>query len=228
MLFIFSFYFLFLNFLKSNTVFFKILFMFLIVVNCCLLVSFCGADFFAGFLVAAELPIILISLLFYFHKYSLQVDHIFSLNVTFYKSGVYFLFFLFLGFFFENLAYQSLICNPLNGNIFDFFYNLGTTANNNANCFYFYDLILSQSFFTSARNDFYLYFSVYYNINYPLVLLFGVFLFLVSCICIFVFFAFKWLAKVGDCRKQTMLFLRKQSMLRQGLFLSKLKFFKKK
>ena len=67
---------LFLTFILNN--FFKIILNFCFIVNNAIFLNFLNGDFFGAFLLVTEIPVILILIIFYFHKNSLDVDTLYN------------------------------------------------------------------------------------------------------------------------------------------------------
>jgi hypothetical protein len=228
-------------FISSKVTFFRVLLSLACMLVYTIFLCFVNADYFAAFLIAAEVPIILISLLFYFSKHSLQVDSAYAIDSTKIKTRMFFIFFLFLGFFICVLFHSSSLPT-------DSYLNSAATADAAApisatrvcpatnsskahsyiNFSLFFDYTLHELVFFPTRNDFYLLFVVYYNINCFLTFVLGFLLFLVSCVAIFIYFSVKKTSKVTDFSLKNALFLRKQSMLRQSCVNTRLRFFKRK
>lgn len=228
-------------FISSKVALFRVLLALACMLIYTIFLCFVHADYFAAFLIAAEIPIMLISLLFYFSKHSLQVDSAYLVSSPLPKTRMFFIFFLFLGVFICMLSHVSAfspngdlkaVANSDAVTVFDAFgacptKTAGTVASY-TNFSLFFDYTLHELVFFPTRNDFYLLFVVYYNINCFLTFVLGFLLFLVSCVTIFVYFSVKKLNKVTDFTLKNTIFLRKQSMLRQACFNTRLRFFKRK
>jgi len=193
-------------FARANTVFFKIITLVLLTVLLVMILSRYGSDYFGGFLIVAELPIVLISLLFYFHKYSLQVDTLFVLKKV------------------KDFGVGLLTPTMLLVVMLLITYKTNAISDNTAE-YYLYTNVGSLT--VTSRNDFFIYYNFYYVSGVFYILMLALLLFIVSCLCIFLFFTFKKFGIKKTVSKENVLFVRKQSMLRQAVFFNKLKFFKK-
>jgi len=183
--------------------FFRVIIAFIFLFNLALFIGFFDIDFFTALMLGAEFPILLILLIFYFQKNSLQIDNIYkylpaNLGLKYFYTGL-------------------LI-------IFIYLYN------NNLNFifFHFYNFILNTTYSLSSRNDFLVIYIIYYKINSLYIYLFAVLIFFVSLLIIFLFQINKIYHLKTTKSFKNVLILRKQNILRQGVFNSKLKFFNKK
>jgi len=228
------------SFLSARVTFFRTLLSLVLTVLYAVFLCHVDADYFAALLITAEVPIILIALLFYFSKFSLQVDTTYSFSVPPLKKQLFVFFSILLGFFLcivvhthtfaiswhllasrvisSCMVFKSYMCDrvvPVG--VYSFF-----------NLDFFFDCTLPELIYSASRNDFYLLFAIYYDINCFFIFIFGFLLFLVSCLCIFVYFSIKKLNKVKDYTIKNIMFARKQSMTRQATVDARLKFFKRK
>jgi len=191
----------FIFFISTNS-FLRIIIIFLFLVNSCFLLSFLGGDFFGGFLLTAELPIIVVLLIFYFQKNSLQLD-------SFYKYNTKFSFF--------NRLLPLVFFPSFTAYLYYFRSN---------NFFSFYNFILNDSASVSNRNDFLLLYIIYYKSNPIYIYIFALLIFFVSLLIILIFQINKIYA-LNISEKKQKLFLRKQNPLKQSIFKTQLTFFKK-
>jgi hypothetical protein len=208
----FIFYFLIINFFIiyylffiSTNNFFKIIIMFLFLVNSALLLSYFNADFFSAFLLAAELPILLVLIIFYFQKNNLQLDNFFKYKNNIHTYKLYALIFI--------------------------FFSIYLISNSNAvstNYFLFYNFIVNDSFLLANRNDFSSIYLVYYKLSHSFVYIFGYLIFFLSLLVILIFQLNKFYSLKFNGNYKNMLILRKQSTAKQSVYTSKLKFFNKK
>lgn len=225
----FLFFFIFILFTNSSITFFRVLLTLLLVFIYTVFLCYAALDYFAAFLIAAEVPIVLISLLFFFSKNSLQVDTIFAISKFKNSPLHWFVFFCLFG---------GLLIGFFHLLSLDFTLEFSVSSSGTSltsplydSCILFanvYDQILHELFFFSTRNDFYLLFVVYYNLNCFLTFVLGFLLFFVSSMCIFIFFSFKKVLKITKSSIKSGLFMRKQLFTKQAAFNSRLLFFKKK
>lgn len=228
-------------FISSRVTFFRVIISLVCMLVYTVFLCFVNADYFAAFLIAAEIPIMLISLLFYFSKHSLQVDSAYSVGPLQSTTRMFLLMFFSFGFLisvFFHVSYFSpsnsagVAASADTGVFFSTSCSCRTktagTVASYTNFSMFFDYALYELMFSPSRNDFYLLFVVYYNINSFLTFVIGFLLFLVSCVVIFVYFSVKKLNKLTDFTLKNTIFLRKQSMLRQASTTTRLRFFKRK
>ena len=189
----------------SSNNFFKIIINFLFVVDAALIVSYLDADFFSAFLLAAELPIILILIIFYFHKNSLQLNNPYKYdnNVSCYK------FILFVSLL---IIFSVVITN---------FFSINTYMP-------IFNFLVNGCLTVASKNDFLLLFLVYYKINNIYIYQIAVLIFLVSLLAIFIYQLNKFFLFRGGLKYRNILILRKQSLVKQGIFKLKVKFYSKK
>lgn len=181
--------------------FFKLILNLLFILNVAFLISFFNMDFFSGFLLAAELPIILIFLIFYFHKNAVQIDNIYKFNI---KNNNFLI------------------------TIFIFFFLLFLLFNTNNLFFSFYNLCLNNSFSIYSKNDFLILYIINYNYNFVLPLIFAILIFFVSIFVILLYQLLKHVAFSNNNKKNNILILRKQNLLKQATYKFKFFFFNKK
>jgi len=197
-----NFLFIFYLFFIAINGFFRVLIAFIFLVNNALFISFIGGDFFTALMLTAEFPVLLILLIFYFQKNSLQIDNIYKYTVISINLRYFYFIILFL---------LYVIYNNLNFNIF-----------------YFYNFILSSTYSIFSRNDFLTLYIVYYKFNSSFVYIFAILIFFVSLLIIF-FFQINKIYHLKNTKSfKNILILRKQNILKQSVFNSKLKFFNKK
>lgn len=191
-------------FIFSTTIFFKILIVILFIIHSGIIISFLNADFFTGFLFAGEFPIILVLFLFYFHKYSLNFDNLYIV---------------------KNLKKNKIL-------IFSFIFVLLCLIFYDFNKYFvlnkFFNFFLVNNFNQPFRNDFLVYYISYYILNLSFTILMGLLIFVVSYLSILVFFFNKQNQYLQEKTKQNFIFLRKQNLLKQGVYKNKIKFFKKR
>jgi len=173
--------------------------------NLALFIGFFDVDFFTALMLGAEFPILLILLIFYFQKNSLQIDNIYKYSST--NLGLKY-------FYIALLIIFIYLYNNLNLIFFNFFN--------------FYNFILDTTYAISSRNDFLTIYIIYYKINNLYIYLFAILIFFVSLLIIFLFQINKIYHLKNTKSFKNILILRKQNILRQGVFNSKLKFFNKK
>lgn len=189
-------------FLSTNSLFFRLLLTLGFVILNSILLAFFSLDFFSGFLLTAELPILLVAILFFFQKNSLGFDSVYDYNPRTKSWALVSCFFLVVLF---------ILC----------FKNPATTR-------VFYEFSLFDSIFISHRNDFFLYYQIYYVLYPSFVLFIGLIVFLVSYLVILVYYAALSLTKATTKQAKNISFIRKQNFLRQSIYANKLSFFKKK
>lgn len=194
---------LFFFYLAYNS-FIRILIFFPFLVSNAILLSNSSLDFFGAFSLAAELPVALVLLVFYFHKNALQVDNLYKYNKT---NNI------------NNLNYVAIIIL-----VVLLFMTITSTTGNN---FLFYNFLSDGCYSASSKNDFIVIFNVLYNLNYAYILFFAILIFYVSLLVILISQLQKSLISLNGYVKNNFLFLRKQNMLKQSVFRSKLKFFNK-
>lgn len=191
-------------FISVTNGFFRVFINFLFLVNSVLFLSINNVDFFSAFLLAAELPIVLVLLIFYFQKNKLQLDNFYKYtNISFVSKLSYFSFAIFL-----------ILLLLLGGN--------GVLNN-----FFFYNFIVNDTFSINSRNDFLIIYLIYYKLSGNIVLIFGYLIFFLSLLVIFIFQLNKFYTFKFDTNYKNILVLRRQNVSKQSIFSSKLKFFNK-
>lgn len=188
-------------FLVVSTNFFRIIISFLFLFVISILLSTLNVDFFSGFLLVAELPVLLILLLFYFNKNSVQVDNLYKFSSRGVVLFNFFLFFLAL----------CVFCQP-----------------NTTLAFTFYNYTFNDLMFIFSKNDFLILFYSLYKLAMVFVFIFAILIFFVSLLVILVHQVVKVISLKAKSASSNVLILRKQSLVKQGIFVSKLKFFNKK
>lgn len=194
---------LFYLFYVSSNNFFKIIINLLYIFNIAVILSYHNVDFFSALLLSAELPLILVLIIFYFHKNSLEIDSIYK-----YKTN--------------NKVFSLFIC--LSFMIFIYMFCFITPKLNIS----FYNFLVNDSVYISNKNDFLILFILLYKINNLYVLLFAFLIFLVSLLVILIYQLNKLLSFQKNYLKKNVSLLRKQNLLKQSIYNSKLKFFNKK
>lgn len=194
---------LFYLFCVSNNGFFKIVINLLYIFNFAIILSFFNVDFFSALLLSAEVPLVLVLIIFYFHKNSLEIDSIYN-----YKGNLrFFYFFLF----FSLLIFFYLFC----------YYNPQVSM-------LFYNFLINDSIYILNKNDFLILFLLIYKLNSAYAVIFAFLIFLVSLIVILIYQLNKLFILQKQYLKKNVCILRKQNMLKQSVYTSKLKFFNKK
>lgn len=183
------------------TNFFRIIISFLFLFISSVLLSMLNVDFFSGFLLVAELPVLLILLLFYFNKTSIQIDNLYKFSS---RPVILFNFFLFFSF-------LCTLCQP-----------------NTTLAFTFYNYSFNDLMFIFSKNDFLVLFYNLYKLAMVFVFIFAILIFFVSLLVILVHQVVKVISLKAQVISSNVLILRKQSLVKQGVFVSKLKFFNKK
>ena len=195
-------------FLVSETGFFKIIISILFLLVLGVLLARESLDFFAGFLLVGELPILVVSLLFYFHKYSLQFDNLYFLTP--------------LNKFFKNFAYLLLLgtlCLVVSSfsyyrcGVENFFFEKG------------FNYTLIADLFLDHRNDALHYYSFYYVTDSYSTIAVAILIFIISYLVILIFISGKLAKYVAKIKKDNILFLRRQHMSKQAVYTSTLRFF---
>jgi hypothetical protein len=168
--------------------------------NIAILLSYCNGDFYSAFLLVAELPIFLVLMIFYFHKNSLNLDTLYKYKKLKFDKTLFI--FLFIGLFFiPKKVYAGF-------NFFDF------------------NLINLKS--TLYKNDFFLLYLSFYKQDAVYIFFFAILIFFISFLVIIIYQINKLQLFVNKIQTKNILFLRKQNMLKQSIYKSKLKFFSKK
>lgn len=182
------------------TFFFKLILNLLFIVNISFLLSFINADFFSGFLLTAELPIILVFMIFYFHKNALQIDNIYKFNT---RGNVYMI---------PLVAIFLFFVSPLDANFL----------------FSFYNLCLNNAYSIVNKNDFFVLYIVNYKLSIFLPVIFAILIFFISILVILIFQLNKLIVLKNTTKISNVNILRKQNLLKQSVYLFKLIFFNKK
>ena len=83
-------------------------------------------------------------------------------------------------------------------------------------------------FLITHKNDFLIFFIVYYQLNYIFIIYFGFLIFYISLLVVLIYQLNKLFLFKEENKTKNILFLKKQNLLKQSIFKSKLKFFKSK
>lgn len=212
-LFLFTFVFFINIFNKNLTTFLRIIILLILLFIVSFYLSYLGLDFFAGFLLVFELPVMLIASIFYFHRHGVKFDSIYSYNTdTNYKNTA----FIRVVYIFMFLVIIKALQPAISGGL------INSTLNNS----FVYNL--QDHMYIGFKNDFLVWFVTLYLEQPQIVIFIGTMIFIVSFVIILIFYMLKAYNLVKKKKEEAVLVQRKQQLNRQAVFNNKLSFFSTK
>ena len=192
----------------------RIIILIITIIVVSIFLSILGLDFFAGFLLVFELPVLLIASIFYFHKHGVKFDTIYDVNLSFkdnYEKNILFcsLFFVLLYIFVSNGV--VLMDNP-NGVASSVFNNI-----------FVYNI--QDHIYSGFRNDFLIWYTTLYVDQPTIVIYLGFMIFIASFLIIIIYYIFKAHNLVKRKKDELVLIQRKQQLNKQAIYNNKLSFF---
>lgn len=197
---------------RELTTFLRVIVLMLLLFIISVYLVYLGLDFFAGFLLVFELPVMLIASIFYFHKHGIKFDNLYTFN--------------------KWLRSEIFVTTPI---MVIFFVNLYNTTTSLLGNSFFYKNIESSFIYNiydyayvSFRNDFLIWFITLYIEQPQIVIYIGTMIFLVSYVIIIIYYMFKAYNLVKKKKNESLLVQRKQQLYKQSAFVNKLSFFTNK